>query len=726
VSMKTGISRWGAPKQLVCALSTTGSLPNHTPGEAYSGIFDVTGANGDITATLVSADPPLPAGWTLSVNQSTDEVTLAWPGVPAGGAEGESILSFDTGDGTADRGGSPLTWSRAQDGNGGILPVVSSAQSKFGGASAFFDASTTTLATSGRYQATVPGSPFSSDFTIEAWVYRTANNNIDNAFVIGFADGGATLDGILLNSNSNTAQAVVAGSPGSGWTLPLNQWVHVVWQRSGNQWQTFSDGVLRENRTVSYTPGAGCTARIGFRFRGYVDEHRITLGEAVYPTTGFTPPGAPFPSGPGVSSLPNLDFETGDIEWLKGNRWAIDTSGLKDGGTWSAKYDGPGQSTIQHSQAVPVTPGTSITASCRISKGNNREDFAGGAVVLQWLDAAYNVITFDVGNVVNVGSAAFQTSTVTATAPIGSAFVRLAASASRDVRGRARDKVYADNFVWNHGYAIPAPPGVAYDVVIRVRDGRGCQATLSQTIGSGSTVRAKLAEWWDLATQVTGSNPSFGYLPASINPGSPSGPQPSEGNDIISGVASVPFANGPRGAGDNAVAVPSAGILTIQGGAPFVNFSNSMSWATFGWVYWTGTPSGVVFCFWDQQNAQGCRATMYIDGTQLLLVTGGTQYFVLSTARPAGDQWHFIVAWRDSADGRIYLQINNGAVIQGPVTSGAFDPNTERFFLGNFPSTLSPMSGRLSRWGVIRNGLLTPAERTFLYNSGLGRNFSET
>jgi hypothetical protein len=269
--MASGLSRFGRPAALVCNLGTSGTLANHTPGQAYAGTFSVTNRVGNVTAELVSATPALPDGWSLAVNQATGVVTLAWPaGTPAG-------------------------------------------------------------------------------------------------------------------------------------------------------------------------------------------------------------------------ALPNLGFETGDDgSWLLGNRWTIDTTALVETGTQSAKYDGPGQSSLTHAQAVPVTPGTSITASARISKGTTREDFSGGAVVLQWLDAAGMPISFSVGNVVNTGSSAFQTSTVTAAAPAGAALVRLAVSGSRDPQGRSSDKVYADNVSWNHSYAVGGGGSTNYAVVIRVRDGRGCQATLSQTVAAAA------------------------------------------------------------------------------------------------------------------------------------------------------------------------------------------------------------------------------------------------
>lgn len=215
-----------------------------------------------------------------------------------------------------------------------------------------------------------------------------------------------------------------------------------------------------------------------------------------------------WPAATPSGALPNLNFEAGDDgNWLLGNRWTIDTTALVDTGTRSAKYDGPGQSSLTHAQAVPVTPGTLITASARISKGTTREDFSGGAVVLQWLDAAGMPISFSVGNVVNTGSSAFQTSTVTAAAPAGAALVRLAVSGSRDPKGRSGDKVYADNVSWNHSYAVGGGGSTNYAVVIRVRDGRGCQATLSQTVAAAAGPGAH--RYWRLFITANNGSSSF-------------------------------------------------------------------------------------------------------------------------------------------------------------------------------------------------------------------------
>ena len=500
-------------------MATTGSLPNHTPGQAYTGTFGVTGASGNITAELVSSTPPLPAGWSLAVNQATDQVTLAWPGAPVNTLLATSLLRFNGANGSTvftDETGK--IWTRT-----GTPTITTAISTAFDGASGNFSGTTD------RIDCTSSDFNFGTgDFTVEIWT-TGGGGATQSAFSFGghlvyFA--GAQPAYFFGGSNR------IVGSSRSPIRGPFN---HLALVRKAGVISLFFNGFREGTFNDASAINAG-TMRVGWWSAGIPstanhDEFRVVAGTALYDGPTYTVPTSRFElggGGGGTSTLPNLDFESGDSNWTKGNRWAIDTTGLKDGGTWSAKYDGPGQSTLQHVQAVPVTPGTTITASCRISKGNNREDFAGGAVVLQWLDSTYTPISFNVGNVVNTGSSAFQTSTVTATAPAGSAFVRLAASGTRDTRGRARDKVYADNFTWNHSYSIPEPPGTDYDVVIRVRDGRGCQSTLSQTIKQGLPQTLALLHFdgangstsfpddtgrvWTRSgnTQVSTTNPRFG------------------------------------------------------------------------------------------------------------------------------------------------------------------------------------------------------------------------
>lgn len=210
----------------------------------------------------------------------------------------------------------------------------------------------------------------------------------------------------------------------------------------------------------------------------------------------------PATATPGTSTLPNLDFESGDVNWIKGNGWEISTGGLVETGSWSAKYSGTGQSSVFHEQAVPVTPGTTITATARVSKGNTRKDFAGGGISMLWLDESLAVVGIaNGGTLVNSGGPEFQTASITGTAPAGAAYVRLFFDATRDVKGRASDKVYVDNIAWNHSFAVggtgggsTAPTG-PITLTFRVRDSNGCEAVATRTIGFSSVNSIALSIW---------------------------------------------------------------------------------------------------------------------------------------------------------------------------------------------------------------------------------------
>lgn len=183
---------------------------------------------------------------------------------------------------------------------------VSTVQSKFGGASAYFD---TTALTS----VVVPYSAAfdfgAGDFTIECFVYRTGNN--PNTGRIWSANGDFFIqvdltvgaDGVLnvAMSSTGTNWNLVSGPVGTA--LTLNQWVHIAVVRNGGTAYAFINGA---RYTLSTSLGAtalvnngtnGVTARsIGGQangtnrsFVGHIDEFRVTKGVARYTTT-FTPP----------------------------------------------------------------------------------------------------------------------------------------------------------------------------------------------------------------------------------------------------------------------------------------------------------------------------------------------------------------------------------------------------------------------------------------------------
>lgn len=174
---------------------------------------------------------------------------------------------------------------------------ISTAQSKFGGASAAFDGTGDYLVLTHNNILSIE----SGDFTAEAWVYRNASgalHNIINKRISTPASG----YGWRINAN-NTLQFFFLGGSSitSTSTVSASSWVHLAVTRSGNTVRQFIDGTL-DATTATFSSGTSNTQELrlgidelaGDGFNGYIDDLRITKGVARY-TANFTPPSAPFP-----------------------------------------------------------------------------------------------------------------------------------------------------------------------------------------------------------------------------------------------------------------------------------------------------------------------------------------------------------------------------------------------------------------------------------------------
>ena len=168
---------------------------------------------------------------------------------------------------------------------------ISTAQSKFGGSSAYFDGTLDRLDTGTGITALQMGT---GDFTVEAFIRPTSSVSGYKG-LFGLASGyESTLyiyNGQLLWYNSGTAAGTIA----------VDTWYHVAASRQGTSLRVFIDGVLVDTSTNStdIASSARFTAGdSGFRanenFQGWMDEVRITKGVARY-TANFTAPTAPFP-----------------------------------------------------------------------------------------------------------------------------------------------------------------------------------------------------------------------------------------------------------------------------------------------------------------------------------------------------------------------------------------------------------------------------------------------
>ena len=228
------------------------------------------------------------------------------------------------------------------------------------GGSMYFDGT-------GDYLKNTSGTAFTfgtGDFTIEYWTYTSS---FGSGFIChcgsattaaGFACGFNT--GSIYGTTSTTAYNTSV-------TPPLNQWIHIVWVRSGTTLKCYLNGSSIYTTTVStnftetgFTVGAygsGTNAMPA----GYLSNFRVVKGTAVY-TSAFTPPTAPLTaitntslllSGTNAGIFDNAmknDLETvGDAQ--------ISTSVVKYG-TGSMKFDGTGDYlTIRNNDVLQLGTG---------------------------------------------------------------------------------------------------------------------------------------------------------------------------------------------------------------------------------------------------------------------------------------------------------------------------------------------------------------------------------
>lgn len=188
---------------------------------------------------------------------------------------------------------------------------ISTTQSKFGGASGYFDGS-------GDYVQIEDSELFnfgSGDFTIEMWIYPTAlpsseywwslicqrtTNRINHSFSFYLAPTGIP-EGFISNSGDGRSgtNAWVTGH-----AVSSNTWTHLAVTRASGTLRIFQNGILKNtNASANFSIyNSSATIKIGAfdeppwsnsYFQGYMDEVRVTREYARY-LTDFVPPTAPY------------------------------------------------------------------------------------------------------------------------------------------------------------------------------------------------------------------------------------------------------------------------------------------------------------------------------------------------------------------------------------------------------------------------------------------------
>jgi len=198
---------------------------------------------------------------------------------------------------------------------------ISTAQSKFGGASGLFDGA-------GDY-LTTPDSddwdfPFSTNATIDMWV-RMNSLSTHQAFVnhynidVGWIFRFNYTQGLefFTQDNGGTPSSILSEGSVSGWSMETLYHIAFV-QDSNNNWYLFKDGLQVATKTntlaISQSSGVlsiGTGQSLGSEpLNGYMDELRISKGIARW-TSNFTPPTSAYTADSYTKLLLHMDGTNG-------------------------------------------------------------------------------------------------------------------------------------------------------------------------------------------------------------------------------------------------------------------------------------------------------------------------------------------------------------------------------------------------------------------------------
>jgi hypothetical protein len=220
--------------------------------------------------------------------------TLTVPTTPPTAISNTSLLLNYTNGGITD-----ATAKNVAETVGGA--AISTAQSKFGGSSMYFDGSGDYLVAPAQAITNLIG-----DFTVEFWAYRPSAGN--NFFYTTGDDALSSGISIYIGNSGNNlrvynANGVVIDAALSGISFPTSTWTHIALVRSSGVVKLFAAGSQAGSNWSSSTTFSG-RVYLATEFNNgsasgtgncYLQDFRITNGYARYTAT-FTPPTTAFPT----------------------------------------------------------------------------------------------------------------------------------------------------------------------------------------------------------------------------------------------------------------------------------------------------------------------------------------------------------------------------------------------------------------------------------------------
>lgn len=291
--------------------------------------------------------------------------------------------------------------------------AVSTTQSKYGGASAYFDGSGARLGLSSTAIDFGTG-----DFTAECWIYLNATPLSAYGQIMGKQVFGVSASWII-NLDASRVMSFVWNNAvnvlSTGTALSLNQWYHIAASRSGSTIKLFINGTQFASTAISYTFASSTEFTVcsssndaaAARLNAYIDDLRITK-YARY-TANFTPP-----------TQAHLEYANGNDRYFSNVSLLLHMDGVNGSTTFTDNsanalaVTASGTPTISTSQSVFGGSSLALNGSSYLTVANNAANAFGlGDFTIEcWVNFSAlpaNNVNMGIANVMTSASAATTT-----------------------------------------------------------------------------------------------------------------------------------------------------------------------------------------------------------------------------------------------------------------------------------------------------------------------------
>jgi hypothetical protein len=191
-------------------------------------------------------------------------------------------------------------------------PITSTTQSKFGAGALYCDGTNNNYIKVSQWNSDTTTNvnrwTMTNTFTIDCWVYPTVGSVTAKLLSTRTGDGWELLWYNNKFGFEGFGSCNTSGQKLTTDTFALNNWYHLAWVSDVSQQRFYVDGVLKFTTAYSYTWSVQGDLAIGQSngsytepFTGYMNDLRVTIGVARYPTGTvgnniFTPPTIPYKS----------------------------------------------------------------------------------------------------------------------------------------------------------------------------------------------------------------------------------------------------------------------------------------------------------------------------------------------------------------------------------------------------------------------------------------------